>query len=440
VPPSASRRALAAVALLAAAARADDLPLLPAGSVPAGSSPRAACLADLDGLPDIVTADAGSATLSVRSGLGGASFNGLVSFPMGDDARDVHAGDLDGDGRPDVLAAAEDDAEPLTLLVGSGASLVLGPALPSGFAAGGVRLADLDGDGQLDVAASLPADGVVRVWAGDGAGGLAAVPSDHAVGSQPRGLDAADVDLDGVADLAVACAGSGVVSVLRGGPGGLSPAVDHAAGSQPWDVALGDLDADGRADLAVADLAGSAVVGLRGQGDGSFVPAGSFPAGTVTGSVSIGDADGDGMPDVVAANLFSHDVSVLLADVSPFFDLGGAVAGSFGGELVLSAGGDPSPGEVVWLQVDANGGFARGRVPALLVLGIERLDLPYKGGVFVPLPLAVLLVRAGSPVHLRWPAGSPPGGSLYAQAWIGLALPEGMASGSNAVQIVGQAP
>ena len=81
----------------------------------------------------------------VRTGLGGSSFNGLQRHPMGAEARDLHAGDLDGDGRRDLIAAGEDLSQPLTLLMGSPSGLVSAPPLPSGFAAGGVRLAARDG-------------------------------------------------------------------------------------------------------------------------------------------------------------------------------------------------------------------------------------------------------------------------------------------------------
>jgi hypothetical protein len=80
--------------------------------------------------------------------------------------------------------------------------------------------------------------------------------------------------------------------------------------------------------------------------------------------------------------------------------------------------------------------------PAVLVAGPDRINVPFKGGVLVPLPtlLLPLTLDAGGGFDLSAPLPTPlPSGTrLYLQAWIvDPAGPVGFTS-SNAV--VGTAP
>lgn len=73
----------------------------------AGSQPRALAVADMngEGLPDIVTANAGSNDISVLYGFGNGAFANPVSYAVGSEPRSVAVGDFNGDGRKDVAVA-----------------------------------------------------------------------------------------------------------------------------------------------------------------------------------------------------------------------------------------------------------------------------------------------------------------------------------------------
>jgi len=131
-------------------------------------------------------------------------------------------------------------------------------------------------------------------------------------------------------------------------------------------------------------------------------------------------------------------VTVVLTPVGdPWTDLGFALAGT-AGDPVLSPEGTLAAGDPVSLSLTN----ALRDAPAFLTFGLERLDLPFKGGVLVPAfspPAGVLLAAttdaAGSlVVGAPWPAGFPSGQSVFAQVWIADdAGPAGFAA-SNAVE------
>ena len=115
-------------------------------------------------------------------------------------------------------------------------------------------------------------------------------------------------------------------------------------------------------------------------------------------------------------------------------DLGQALAGASGAPFLAGAGalvaGSP-------LQLAVTG--AAPLAPAVLVVGLSVLDAPFKGGVLVPAPDAVVAGLLTSPTGElllagTWPGGVPSGTALVFQQWIqDAAGPQGW-SASNALE------
>src|SRR6266704_291405 len=86
-----------------------------------GSRPNTVAIADLnrDGKPDLVTANAGSATVSVLLGNGDGTFAAKTDFTTGSGPQSVAIGDLNGDARPD-LAVADAAFNKVSVLLGNG--------------------------------------------------------------------------------------------------------------------------------------------------------------------------------------------------------------------------------------------------------------------------------------------------------------------------------
>lgn len=131
-----------------------------------------------------------------------------------------------------------------------------GPAGPARFWGAGVTLGDFDGDSHLDLV--LPGPEALRLWWGDGAGGLAEDPSVFPPldGELLAAAGAADPDADGDLDLLVTRYGT-TDTWLENVGGAFVDATDVAGvggpgGTYSQGVSFEDLDQDGDLDLLVA--------------------------------------------------------------------------------------------------------------------------------------------------------------------------------------------
>ncbi len=343
--------------------------------------------------------------------------------------------------------------------------------------------ADSDDDGTLDSGAVwilfLNRDGTVKsqqkVSQTQGGFGGALQSSDH-FGCSVAALD--DLDGDGVPELASGAYSAsgggfsvGVVWVLFLAADGTvksqhklgAPAVPDLASFDLFGFAVsavGDLDGDGRRELAVGaprddeigygdfgcvrilflDDSGE-VAGVQkiSQFEGGF--GGTLPSLSNFGwsLADAGDLDGDGAADLVvgapgesSTTAIEGDAWLLFLVRGPWTWLGHALGGGLGTPS-LTGSGLPFAGEPVSLDL----AHASPSSVTTLVIGTSAVFLPLKGGVLVPLPVALApaVTDAGgaSSLSTTWPAGLPPGLTVYLQHWIvDASAPQGFAA-SNAV-------
>ena len=265
---------------------------MPTGSTFAvGSVALGLALGDVDGDGDldVLTANAGSNTVSVRlnSGLNSGAFVGAVSTPevaVATSPSQVLLSDLDNDGDLDFVAiCGNGSATMASVRLNSGNGTFVAPATNADFSLGALTnravLGDLNNDGYPDLAVShgnlvSSPTGSVETWLNSGSGSPMFSPSQTiSVSRQPMELVLADVDGDGDLDLLAGNDNNtGTVSLrLNAGFGsgiflepipGPEPAI---GASFPWSVALGDVDGDGNLDLITANNNNSG----SGSGGGS---------------------------------------------------------------------------------------------------------------------------------------------------------------------------
>ena len=294
------------------------IPLAPSG-------PLDVAVGDLnhDGFLDVVVAFGSAAKVQILTGQAGPPY--LVSattFDLAPDAASFPTRILLGrmTSGPNLdLVVLYDAGQRIRVYRGSGASFVATPltdlSTPGETMSGGTLL-DFNKDGKLDLAVAIRSKNTVRVYTGDGLGGLSTKPElSLGVGAGPVDVAAGDVDRDGWLDLVTAdSGGSGTVSVALAAaapsqPMGtaLASAGSVAAGSVPIRVALADLDHNGILDLTVLDDAGATplVTSFVGQKTAPFFD--PHPYGTALDAAAaprgfaLGDFAADGRVDFATA-------------------------------------------------------------------------------------------------------------------------------------------
>jgi hypothetical protein len=398
---------------------------------PASGTPRDLTLGDVDGdgLIDAVIGAQGTSGNSsfVGLALAGApgSFGQIQEHTMGAPVESVSLGDLDQDGDLDCVARS-------AVLLFDGGTFLAPQVYGSNSL--GIGLGDMDGDGDLDVFR-----GDAHVALGDGLGGL--LPWIQNVTSfGVLDLELGDLNLDGDLDAVGIWTTpfyneSLLMAVIGNGNGGVTAGqgFQSAPGPERHPPNLTDLDHDGIPDVLMAG--DDSIDAWLGTGTGSFD--GPHPLGMGAQSdVAVADVDSDGFPDL--AFRLETDLRVLISrapSLAPHSLLGSPKAGTFG-EPAFKAYGTLQPDSELRLSL-CN---ARPLATSHLVLGLSQLDAPFKGGVMVPLPTAILM---GIPVDpdgsmagtFDWPAGLPTGFELYLQfwiedpaAWLGLSASNGLRS------------
>lgn len=188
------------------------------------SRPLNVALGDVDGDGDLdfVSASSKDSTASVRLNDGAGRFTGTQEVRVGVNSQAVVLGDVDGDGDLDMLTVNYFDFKnPLSSYTSSTASVRRNDGrgnfsgtqeVALGQGARSLALGDVDGDGDLDLLATGQLSNTVSVRRNDGRGSYS--PSQEVgVGAGPYGLALGDVDGDGKLDLLTSNGQSGTVSV-----------------------------------------------------------------------------------------------------------------------------------------------------------------------------------------------------------------------------------
>ncbi|MDW8308335.1 MAG: FG-GAP-like repeat-containing protein [Verrucomicrobiales bacterium] len=287
---------------------------------PVGPNPIAVRTANLNGdaFEDIVVANHGTNTVSVLLNLGfGANFTTATNFTVGTSPnpgpRAVTVAHLNGDTKADLLVALENENAIAVLLGLGGGNFGAATNFTVGSQPVSIYAADFSGDDLVDVLTANRGDDTLSILAGAGNGSFSplhtiALPS----GSQPSYALPGDFDEDGDLDIAVTLANSNAVRVLLNSGGSFVTAADYPVGTSPYSLLLRDLNRDGHADIVVANSGDDTIQVLLGAGDGTFEDAGTFAVGDNPAVVVGSHFNGDDAADIAVANTGSDNVSVLL--------------------------------------------------------------------------------------------------------------------------------
>jgi hypothetical protein len=277
-------------------------------------------LADLTGYGISDLALLGSTGVTVMLGKAKGGFGPPVTYEAGPEPTGLTIAELTGDGMPDLLVSnAYGD---LLILQGKGD----GTFQPYRNADQSVELAvaDLTGNGSKDIIyADQNLDRVVVKYGG----GQTTVLGNQATGLlSPGAVKLVDLTGNGILDLIVANGGSNNVLIYPGlGNGQFGPALNGGngfyVGTNPTAVTVANLN--GQPDLIVADSGSNEVSILLGEEKGSnftLVPGPRISTDAGPSAVAVGNILGTGKLDLAVANQEANNVEVFPGVGSGFFD------------------------------------------------------------------------------------------------------------------------
>nr|WP_214607025.1 FG-GAP-like repeat-containing protein [Hymenobacter arizonensis] len=267
--------------------------------VTVGARPVSIATGDVDGDGDLdfVTANFSSNTASVgfNSSTTGFFTATTSTVSVGQQPTAVQLGDIDNDGDLDLLTA-NSGSNSVSVRLNNGAGLFFGStSVAVGVAPTDLALVDLDLDGDLDLLTTNAIDGTLSVRFNNLGTFSGTTTLALPTGSTPSGLSIGDVDADGDPDVVVAQGSGGqVITYINNGAGVLAiqyGALELAASSfrlpNSLGVTLGDVDGDLDLDIITADGSrGRVVLGRNGLAPPVVAPAlsafspGAGPVGT----------------------------------------------------------------------------------------------------------------------------------------------------------------
>ncbi len=289
-----------------------------------GSSPYATAMGDIDGdgIPDMVTANLSSNTVSIirnTSTSGSVSFDAKVDITTSTGPRYITLVDFNGDGKLDIAVTASGSGS-INVFCNTSTSGSISFATPLAFILSypqGVSFGDFDGDGKPDLVVAGLITNDVNVYPNTSTSGIISfgtkVSFTTGAGSNPANIRVGDINGDSKPDIAVTNGTNSTVSVFRNtstgtGNFGFATHVDFATGTSPFGISIGDIDGDGKPDLAIANNATgvNTVSVLRNTstvGTVNFATKEDLAcfAGTNPQVLCLGDIDGDGKPDIAVA-------------------------------------------------------------------------------------------------------------------------------------------
>ena len=310
---------------------------------------------------DLVVANKGSNTVSVRLCRDDGTFGALTNYPVGAGPTAVKTRDLNHDGYEDIVVV-NSATNTVTVLLNNDAGTAFTNIADYTIGAtsapepSALALADADGDGNIDIITANAAENSVTVATNDGSGAFSAW-TDFSVGSGPRSIFFTDFDGDGFGDILTANKTAGTLTILykRFGIFASPQTIMLFPGGDPQPVAAlsDDLNGDGFRDIVTANYGSNTVSVLLNDGSGNFSVFTNYAVGTAPTSLVVRDLNNDGDADIAVANEGSGTVDVLLSNGDGSFVPNYTF--TVGSSPVAIAGSNFDPGNMTDLAVANNG-------------------------------------------------------------------------------------
>ncbi len=262
---------------------------------------------NLDGRPDLITANFGLKSIGIALGDGAGGFSRISVCPTGVWTQYICPGDFDGDGFADIAAISSDTQE-LTIYQNdrSGGLNAWRSYLPENRPKDLIS-ADIDADGYEDLVVichRFP-EGGLYIYHNDGPESgfsRSEVNTVLGVGAVASG----NFDNDNTLELAVAIGGEREDCQLlifdRDETGTFIEIASHSVGDSPFSLAIADFNADGLADIAVGCAKPPRVDILLNTEHGNLIASTSIMLGQLAAQIGAKDYNLDGHIDLFSGS------------------------------------------------------------------------------------------------------------------------------------------
>jgi|GEM_PF-474602 len=312
---------------------ASSFPVAKSVTLAVGDAPKSITTGDVDGdgKPDLVISNYAGRTLSI---LRNTSSNGILSFEnqvtvnTSSGSNMIAMNDMNGDGKPDIITANAGSSTVSIFRNISTAGNVSFDAAKTDYTLGGapwwIATGDLNGDGKPELITANNGSNNMSVLVNTAGPGVFTASSfapaiNYATANGSRSVAVGDLDNDGKPELVLANNKANTVSVFynttSNGVLSFDANQDFATGDAPFGVSIGDVNGDGKADLVTGNLQSVSV--LRNTSSSGSINSSSF-AGKVDirtlsspQVVAIGDMDRNAASELVIANEYSNNVSII---------------------------------------------------------------------------------------------------------------------------------
>lgn len=301
--------------------------MIPGPSFSTGRQPTQAAAVDVngDGRPDLVTVNQGSDDISlfINDAAGGFLPRVNASIAAGAKPIAIVAADLNADQMPD-LVTLNSGTRTLSIFRNSGgSSFSLPTSVPiSASSLSALALIDLDGDNSLDIVVrGFDGRAFLQPLLNDGSGGFRSDTRLFVEGSQGE-LLVSDVNNDRKPDLVSLSSAPQVAILLGNGQGSFKAAKQHLIAPVPATVSsmvAADVNKDGKPDFIIPN--GTDLFVALNQGQGNFLTVANNGVSRAMASPAVGDWNADGLPDVAVVNSTDQVVDVLSGDGTGRFSL-----------------------------------------------------------------------------------------------------------------------
>lgn len=270
--------------------------------------------ANRDGITDLITANDGSANVSIIIGEAGGKFRDhqqIIFSPV--QPFMIEIADINGDKIQDIVTGTNDTTSQVILSLGKGNGLFDVPVvLQTGSGPQWLALGDLNGGGSADLVCRTGTGDNVYVGLADGSGAFSSRPMVTGLSPVTQVL-LRDVNADGLLDLMMlaSTANRAVRVSLGNGDGTFKAGIDDGLNiNDPTFFATADLNKDGKLDYGLISNNEGKIYIRYGDGTGAFTAGPTLTTNAAPSALVLADLTGDGHPDVLVSH--AMDNSLLL--------------------------------------------------------------------------------------------------------------------------------